>query len=46
LVTEHQIYPQAIRWFCDDQLRVNDGIVTLTSSKAATNGHFISPALG
>jgi len=24
---EHQIYPQAIRWFCEDRLTIVDGIV-------------------
>jgi phosphoribosylglycinamide formyltransferase-1 len=30
LATEHAIYPLAVRWFCEDRLRVEHGIVTHT----------------
>jgi phosphoribosylglycinamide formyltransferase 1 len=36
LVEEHRIYPQAVRWFCEDRLRVAaDGRVTIDEARAA-----------
>jgi len=34
LVQEHRIYPQAIRWFLDGRLRVEDGVVRVLESGA------------
>ncbi len=36
LATEHQIYPQALRWFAADRLRLDDGQVTLLA-ESSTN---------
>jgi phosphoribosylglycinamide formyltransferase-1 len=32
LATEHMIYPLAVRWFIEDKLRVENGLVTQTDS--------------
>jgi len=34
LVEEHQIYPQAVRWFVDDQLQLEDGRVRHRTGQA------------
>jgi phosphoribosylglycinamide formyltransferase-1 len=35
LAEEHRIYPQAVRWFCEDRLRVGaDGRVTIDGARA------------
>ena len=35
LVQEHRIYPQAIRWFCEDRLRLSrNGSVTVDAARA------------
>jgi phosphoribosylglycinamide formyltransferase-1 len=42
LVQEHRIYPQAVRWFCEDRLSFRDGRVVLKDAPAAT-GALVSP---
>lgn len=43
LAQEHRIYPQAVRWFCDDRLALDaDGVVRLDGITAA-QGTLISP---
>ena len=32
LEQEHQIYPQAVRWFCEDRLTIVDGIVHIAET--------------
>jgi phosphoribosylglycinamide formyltransferase-1 len=44
LEIEHQIYPQALRWFVDDRLSFEGGRVRLRDSAAASR-FFCSPAL-
>jgi phosphoribosylglycinamide formyltransferase-1 len=45
LAEEHRIYPQALRWFCDDRLAITpQGTVTLKAERGA-RGALISPAL-
>ena len=34
LATEHRIYPQAVRWFVEDRLRVEHGVVTHSGGEA------------
>jgi phosphoribosylglycinamide formyltransferase 1 len=37
LTEEHRIYPQAVRWFCEGRLRVDeDGVVTIDGARAAS----------
>jgi phosphoribosylglycinamide formyltransferase-1 len=44
LSEEHRIYPQAVRWFCDDRLGISpQGLVTLKAAQAA-RGALVSPA--
>jgi len=31
---EHRIYPQAVRWFAEDRLRIDDGRVRLAAELA------------
>jgi phosphoribosylglycinamide formyltransferase-1 len=36
LAEEHRVYPQAVRWFCEDRLRLgDDGAVTLDGARPA-----------
>jgi phosphoribosylglycinamide formyltransferase-1 len=36
LADEHRVYPQAVRWFCEDRLRLgDDGAVTLDGARPA-----------
>jgi phosphoribosylglycinamide formyltransferase-1 len=43
LAEEHRIYPQALRWFCDDRLALTpQGTVTLKAARDAS-GALISP---
>jgi phosphoribosylglycinamide formyltransferase-1 len=45
LAQEHRIYPQAVRWFCEERLRVTpDGRVEVDGG-AAASGALLSPAL-
>lgn len=44
LVQEHQIYPQAVRWFAEDRLQLEGGRVRLTAEQADT-AVLISPQL-
>ncbi len=45
LAEEHRIYPQAVRWFCEDRLTLGaDGKVTLKHADTA-RGALISPPL-
>lgn len=39
---EHRIYPQAVRWFCEDRLAIRDGRVLLRDGPAAI-GALVSP---
>ncbi len=44
LAEEHRVYPQAVRWFCEDRLGITpQGSVTLKAAQAAT-GALVSPA--
>jgi len=44
LAEEHRIYPQAVRWFCDDRLALTPhGTVRLTAARDA-RGALLSPA--
>ena len=44
LAEEHRVYPQAVRWFCEDRLNITpQGSVTLKAAQAAT-GALVSPA--
>jgi phosphoribosylglycinamide formyltransferase 1 len=44
LVQEHQIYPQAVRWFAEGRLQLDGGRVRL-AAKLANNAALISPQL-
>ena len=45
LAEEHRIYPQAVRWFCDNRLTITpQGTVTLAAARNAS-GALLSPAL-
>ena len=45
LAEEHRIYPQAVRWFCEDRLAVTpQGTVTLKAAHDAS-GALLSPAV-
>jgi phosphoribosylglycinamide formyltransferase-1 len=45
LAEEHRIYPQAIRWFCEERLELGaDGRVTVQAARAA-HGALVSPPL-
>jgi phosphoribosylglycinamide formyltransferase-1 len=42
---EHPIYPQAVRWFCEERLRLGtDDIVWLHAARTA-DGVLVSPPL-
>ena len=34
---EHQVYPQAVRWFAEDRLRLDGGCVRLAATLAEDN---------
>jgi len=44
LVEEHKIYPQAVRWFAEDKLRLENGRVRLAADLAG-NAVLISPEI-
>ena len=45
LAEEHRIYPQALRWFCEDRLAITaQGTVTVKAARDA-RGQIASPAL-
>jgi phosphoribosylglycinamide formyltransferase-1 len=44
LEQEHRIYPQAVRWFCEDRLRVSDNGRVLVDGAAASSGALLSPS--
>ena len=44
LAQEHQIYPQAVRWFAEDRLRLENGRVRLAAAQRA-NAVLLSPGL-
>ncbi|MDB5812878.1 MAG: phosphoribosylglycinamide formyltransferase [Betaproteobacteria bacterium] len=45
LAQEHRIYPQAVRWFCEDRLSITPhGTVTLKAVRGA-DGVLLSPAI-
>ncbi len=45
LAEEHRIYPQALRWFCEDRLAITpQGTVTLKAARG-TSGALVSPAV-
>jgi phosphoribosylglycinamide formyltransferase-1 len=45
LAQEHRIYPQAVRWFCEDRVRLTgDGRVLVEGATSAT-GALVSPPL-
>jgi phosphoribosylglycinamide formyltransferase-1 len=39
---EHRIYPQAVRWFAEDRLRLDGGCVRLAGDVAG-DGVLVSP---
>ena len=41
---EHRIYPQAVRWFCEDRLALANGRVALKPARAAS-GALLAPPL-
>lgn len=41
---EHRIYPQAVRWFCEDRLALANGRVALKQARAAS-GALLAPPL-
>jgi phosphoribosylglycinamide formyltransferase 1 len=47
LVTEHQIYPQALRWFAEGRLKLSGGGHVTLANVADTKDsrHFIAPAM-
>ncbi|MGH8619962.1 MAG: phosphoribosylglycinamide formyltransferase [Burkholderiales bacterium] len=42
LAQEHRIYPQAVRWFCEDRLAIRNGCVSLRDGPTAA-GALVSP---
>jgi phosphoribosylglycinamide formyltransferase 1 len=44
LAQEHQVYPQAVRWFAEDRLRLENGRIRLTADLLDTTA-LVSPAL-
>lgn len=45
LTEEHRIYPQAVRWLCEDRVTLtNDGQVNISGARAAVTA-LLSPAL-
>jgi phosphoribosylglycinamide formyltransferase-1 len=45
LKEEHRVYPQAVRWFCEDRLRLTaEGTVTIDGVRVA-DGALVSPPL-
>jgi len=45
LEQEHRIYPQAIRWFCDDRLEITPRGTVKLKPERAMSGSLLSPAL-
>ena len=45
LAQEHRIYPQAVRWFCEDRLRVSSGGFATVEYAARASGALVSPPL-
>ena len=43
LAQEHRIYAQAVRWFCDDRLRVADGKVRVLAAAGAAGALLCPP---
>lgn len=42
---EHRVYPQALRWFCEDRLTLTDGGRVVLQGEAATVGTLLSPSI-
>ena len=42
---EHRIYPQAIRWFCEDRLEITAGGAVKLKGARGAKGDLLSPAL-
>jgi phosphoribosylglycinamide formyltransferase-1 len=42
---EHRIYPQALRWFCEDRLTLTDDGRVVLQGEAATAGTLLSPTV-
>lgn len=42
---EHRIYPQALRWFCEDRLTLTDDGRVVLQGEAATAGTLLSPSV-
>jgi phosphoribosylglycinamide formyltransferase-1 len=38
LIHEHQIYPKAIEWFCEDRLQMKSGLAELDNTPLANHG--------
>ncbi|HTE15618.1 MAG TPA: phosphoribosylglycinamide formyltransferase, partial [Burkholderiales bacterium] len=45
LAEEHRIYPQALRWFCQDRVKLGASGTVLFSGVAPARGTLLSPAL-
>lgn len=43
LSLEHRIYPQAVRWFCEDRLRLDHGRVSVDAERRASTPELIVP---
>lgn len=39
LVQEHQIYPMVIKWFCDNRLQMENGVVYLDKKEISASGY-------
>ncbi len=44
LAEEHRIYPQAVRWFCEDRLALRDGRVVVRDGSVAAGALIVPPA--
>lgn len=42
LVQEHRIYPEVVRWFCDDRLQLKNGVACLDNRPLPSRGMCIS----
>ncbi len=46
LAEEHRIYPQALRWFCEDRVSITpQGTVTIRAARGAGGTTLVSPAV-
>ena len=45
LAEEHRIYPQALRWFCENRLQITPQGTVMLKAAHSVSGAFLSPAL-